>query len=153
MSTRIIALVGFALLALLGGFAVDAATVDSGTERTIDDEQFSVDKGNWTTLNYSNIDGARYPHVVQVYNADGKRVERGADYKWNASTGEVKPTSSGDLQDGANATISYSYSFPSDTQKGINSLWMNLLSGSKGIVLMLGVGIMFMGMGVLSRIS
>lgn len=153
MSTRIIALVGFALLALLGGFAVDAATVDSSTERSIDNEQFTVDKGNWTALNYSNIDGARYPHVVTVYNSDGKAVERGADYQWNASTGEIKPTSDGDLPDGSTATVDYSYSFPSQTQSGVNSLWMNLLSGTKGIILMLGVGIVLMGMTVLSRVS
>lgn len=153
MSNRIIALVGFALLALLGGFAIDAATVDSSTQRTIDDEQFTVDQGNWTALNYSNIDGARYPQVIQVYDANGHPVERGADYNWNASTGEIKPATGGDLADGSTATIDYAYSFPSDTQTGVNSLWMNLLSGSKGLVLMLGVSVVLMGMGIFSRVS
>jgi hypothetical protein len=149
--SRVISLVALALLAIVGVAAVQAAVVETGQQQSVDGEQFAPDPGNYIELENSNIDGATYDPTPVVRTANGQIVQEGDDYEWNRSDGTIK-TIEGEALEGNTATIDYSWTQPSETQRNIAGLAGSSFEVVGLLILVLGVSLVLGMLGVVTRL-
>lgn len=134
MSARPVASLFVLLLVVFAGvYAFQAGLADAGQDNVIENETWTPDAGNWTTLEYSQIDNAYYTEEVTVHGNSGDLMVEGTDYEWNASDGRVKAVAGGDLAGGQDATISYGYEQTTKEQRELTGL-LALLPRIVGVV-------------------
>lgn len=152
MRTGII-LVAFALLLITGISAIDAAAQNSGEHTDIDGESWAPNAGTFTELDDSRIDGAVYSDNVTVRNESGARMEPGSDYEWDRNNGTVKALSGGNLDGtGQNASISYSYSIPSQFATDMADTFGFALNASTALLIVMVAVLCIAGMRVLGDV-
>jgi hypothetical protein len=115
------------LLILAGGATVayQSALEEGGEQTALDNESWSPDAGNVTTLSDSGLD-VFYDETVDVRDSNGNTMEAGVDYEWFATNGTVKALSGGDLDGESTAYIDYGYSNPTEQQRERAALLSNL---------------------------
>lgn len=153
MSTRIVALVAVALLLVSGVAATSASFQSSGEQTTVEAESFDPDAGNVTALADSNFPNAIYAEDVVVRNTAGARMSPDEDYVWFSSNGTVGTVTGGRLDGESSASITYSYSEPSENSRGIATLLGYGFNAASGMILVLGLGVVFAALSVLRRLD
>lgn len=153
MSQRIVALVAVAILLVSGAVATSAAFTESGEQTAVESESFTPDAGNITVLDDSNFPNAIYANDVVVRNSAGARMAPGEDYVWFDENGTVGTVTGGDLDGEQSASITYSYSEPSENSRGIATLLGYGFNAASGMILVLGLGVVFAALTVLRRLD
>lgn len=149
--SRALALVGLAVILMVGVPAIQSAEDSSQQAHTIENETWTSDPGNVTVLDHSNIENADYDDTVDVWDENGTQMTAGSDYRWFDSNGTVKALSGGDLDGDSSATITYGYNRSSDSQQMVadNATTLAGLAGYFPYVLMiamiLGAATLFRG--------
>lgn len=118
----ILAVLCIGILASMAVVGLQAGLEDAGEDFTVDNETWTPDAGNVTTLDESNRNGAYYGETVDVWDENGNLTEEGADYEWYAGNGTVKALSGGALDGDTSATITYSYQQTTAEQRQMASL-------------------------------
>lgn len=122
MTSRIVAVIALALLVVGGTAAIDAAETQSADQFSVQNESWTPDAGNWTTLDDSNLD-VRYSDRVTVRDENDTRMFRSDDYEWNSTDGRVKAVDGGRLENDSAANISYDYAKPTPFQESLAGLF------------------------------
>lgn len=149
------AVVLFAIVTALiatGVIAVSQAYQDTPTDvETVEDEQFVQSVGNWVSVDAASETGVTgFADDETVRNQDGQTLTEGDDYEWDAESGAVRILDTANTQDGATASIDYSY----DQRPGQATAMIGPLAVvfeiSGVLPLVLAVAAVLAGLGVLS---
>ena len=159
--SKIVPVVAVGVLLLAGALAVGYAGGEAGQRYAVDNETWTADPGNTTTLDESNVANASYDSSVAVYDGncggdgsldggDGecKQLRPGEDYVWNTENGTVRATENGSLDDGEEAIIRYAYGVPTAQQQALIGFFATGYEFAAPLVLILMVGV---GLGSLLR--
>jgi len=125
--SRLLAAVGVAIMLVVVGAGVSIALQESargtGTEYPQVNETWSPSEGDRTTLAESNRDGVVYSDAddIRVYQNDTRILERG-NWSWAATNGTVKTLNGTSINSSQDATITYRYYQPTETQQALVSL-------------------------------
>lgn len=131
--SRILAVVGLAIMLAAGVGAVSSADQSAQQAITIENETWSPDPGSVTTLDESNREYAEYDATVTVRDENGTNSAADADYRWYQSNGTVMALSGGNLDGDASAVITYGYDQSSAEQDMIATTTAQL-AGVSGII-------------------
>jgi hypothetical protein len=138
----VIALLAIAVIAMGALVGFQAALADNASLSTVENETWTPDAGNVTTLNKSNLDAADYNETVTVRDSSGTVMSNETDYTWFDSNGTVKALTGGGLDGESEATISYGYERAPDAQVEMAQL-MALIPNSAGALLPI-IGLVFL---------
>lgn len=137
-ATRLLPMLGLAILILVGGVAASEAFETSAEERTLD-EQFTPSVG-LVTLSHSNLDNVSYYEQVRVRSnvsaGGGEEIlaVEGTDYQWNPDNGTLTVLSGSRLADGGDANITYGYYAQSTFQRDMANVSALLLENAPWLV-------------------
>lgn len=113
----LIAIIGIAMLAMVGLTATHAALENAGDDITVTNETWTPDAGNITQLNDSDRTGAFYASNVTVRDENDTLQDPGTDYDWLEENGTIRAVTGGGLDGDANATVTYEYQLTTDEQR------------------------------------
>lgn len=139
--SRTLALVGLAVILMVGVPAIQSAEESSQQAHTIENETWNPDAGSVTVLDHSNIENADYDDTVGVWDENGTQMTAGSDYRWFDTNGTVKALSGGGLEGDSSASITYGYNRSSDSQQMVadNATTLAGLAGYFPHVLMIAL--------------
>lgn len=116
------AVLGLAILAMLGAVAFEAALENAGTDVTVANETFTPTADTVIQLDDSGKDLAYYSHNVTVYDENDTVMNPGSDYTWFTGNGTIKPLSGGALAGDTTAKITYAYQLTTQEQQELAAL-------------------------------
>lgn len=119
MTRAIIAVFGLIIIAAMAFSGLQVGLDDAGDDVDVQNESWTPDPGNFTTLDHSNLDNANYDDAVTVKDNNGDVVDPNVDYVWNDTEGTVKAVVGGALDGAPSATISYGYEQSTADQRGV----------------------------------
>lgn len=128
MSRAIVAVFGLAILAISGGYALEAALEGAGENHLVVNETFTPAAGSVTQLDESERAGVYYDHNVTVYDETGSEMTAGTDYRWFPGNGTIKTLTGGGLDGDASANATYGFQVPSDEERAGAALLANIPS-------------------------
>lgn len=142
MLRAVIALMAIGIVAMGALVGFNAALADNASLSTVENETWTPDPGNVTTLNESNLDGADYNETVTVRDSSGTEMSNETDYTWFDGNGTVKALEDGGLDGEEEATISYGYERAPEEQVEMAQL-MALIPNSVGVLVPI-IGLVFL---------
>jgi len=155
MDTPAAAVALLAVAAVLIGATAGAqlAFEDTGDHTTVEETFATGSVGERVVLNDSNRDNVFYDRNVDVLNDTSETMVQGADFDWNDRNGTLTVESTA-LASQSNATITYGYNLPNESQRMVAS-WLGWITGNLAMVLPLIVilGLLFMGLAGLGALS
>jgi uncharacterized protein YaiE (UPF0345 family) len=153
---RLIGLIAVVMLVAAGATAVDDATRRSSPQVTVDNESFDAVGGSVVELNNSNRDAVYFEDAVDVYTFDSqgnKEIDDGVladgNYTWNTNNGTLTVVDNSYLDNQTNTSVTYNYSRPDKTQRGIAQIIGNGLDVAQLLILVLGAGLVLASVRVL----
>jgi len=154
---RLIGLIAVVLLVAAGATAVDDATRRSSPTVTVNNETFDAAGGTVVKLNNSNRQAVYYEDSVDVYsydingnnneNEDGVVAE--GNYTWNTNNGTLAVVNNSYLDNQTNTSITYNYSRPDKTQRGMAAIIGDGLDVAQLLILVLAAGLVLASVRVL----
>ena len=143
MSRAIIAIMSIVVIGALGVWGLQAAAANAGVNHAIQDESFTPNAGNVTTLAHSNLDHTYYDESVTVHDNNGDLMDPQNDYVWYDSNGTIRTVVGGDLDGATSATIDYRYQTTTNDQQALITV-VGMLPRVLGVVLpLLGLAMLF----------
>lgn len=127
------------VLVIIGGVAVygtQATLEDAGDDLIVQNETFTPDAGNVTTLEYSSQNGAYYDDDVTVYDENDSVMSNGTDYEWYASNGTIRTLTGGGLANDSTAKITYEYQQTTQQQRNFTGLLSLIPQGIAALVIL-----------------
>lgn len=152
MSSQVVALVGVALVLVLGVVAVNGAYANTGPH-TDTSETFTPNAGTVTTLNESNSPALVYDTTVTVTDENGTLMLEGDDYTWYEQNGTIKTLAGGRLEGDTEATIDWGWNAPDREARAMASLMGHGLNIGSFTILILGVGLVLGAVRVFKRLD
>lgn len=143
MARAVAALFVIIIIAVTGVAGLEAALESGGDSITVENETWTPDAGNVTTLDDSNITGAYYDEDVTVRDENGNLSDEGVDYEWNEGNGTVKALQGGNLDGDSSATITYGYQETTNEQRQLAGM-LGLIPRALGVLLPVFVFIIFL---------
>lgn len=140
--SRLIAVVGLAILVLAGASAVNAAFQASGQGYHVDDESFSPDPGV-NQLTNSNIANATYNNSITV-SVSGDTVDSDGNYSWLQHNGTIDVESGSYLANQTSANASYGWVENSDQERNFVSLFASGFDVAQLLVLVMTAGLVLL---------
>lgn len=134
MARALVAIFALIIVAAGGVYGLEAALQTAGDDRTITRESFTPDPDVVIELDNSNRDNVYYDRQVAVFNNSDVRMVEGVDYIWFHENGTIKPLSGGNLASDVNGEITYNFSVPTESQRGLTSI-LGLLPQVIGLVI------------------
>lgn len=113
----VIAIIALVVLGAMGVWGMQASLVNAAEDRTVQNETFTPNSGNITTLEHSNQNHTWYSDNVTVYDENGTVMDYGDDYLWFQSNGTLKTLAGGQLAGDTEGTVTYSYSQTTEEQR------------------------------------
>jgi hypothetical protein len=150
---RLIALIAIALLVVVGAQAVDQSVRATNPVTTVENESFVPDGGNVTALDDSELANAQYNSTADVYVNDSGTtvaVNSSGNYTWIQDNGTVRTTDQSYLDGFSSANTTYGYVTVSDRQRGLATAIAGVMGAAQWLVLVLGVGLVFMAVRVMA---
>lgn len=105
----VIAIIALVVLGAMGVWGMQASLMAAAEDRTIENETFTPDVGNITTLEYSTMNHTWYGDRVDVYDENGTAMTNETDYLWYPSNGTLRTLAGGDLAADSEGKITYSF--------------------------------------------
>jgi len=118
----VLAAMALAIVGMMGLVAVDASLEANGDRKVIDNETFTPNPGNLTTLSDSKIEEARYNNTVRVWNDSEVEMEAETDYEWYSDNGTLKTIAGGRLAGDSQGNITYGYLLLTEEQAEMEAL-------------------------------
>lgn len=118
---RMFILVAVGILIVGGYTAMSHANAEATPGTTVTNETWTPNTGTFVELDNSRLNQTFYDANVTVYNSTDAEMTAGADYVWDDSfeEGTIKAVTGGNLDGEPNATVTYTYHEPSNTQRGV----------------------------------
>lgn len=138
--SRLIAVIGFALLMLAGASAINAAFQASGQGYHVDNESFAPAPGVNQLAN-SNIANATYNNSVTVEDGNQSVVTASGNYSWLQNNGTVDVVANSYLDNQSTAYIEYGWVENSDQQRDFAALFGNGLDIAQLLVFVMLLGL------------
>lgn len=126
MSRAIAAIFALLILAVGGGYALEASLENAGDDTLIVNESWTPNAGSITVLNESERGGAYYSNQTTVYDENGTLMDRGDDYLWFQNNGTVQAVVGGNLDGDSSALITYEYQQTTAEQRGFAGMLSNI---------------------------
>lgn len=123
MAVILIGFIGLGALSLQYSESVQ----ETGNNTVIENESWTADIGNITTLTQSNRQNAVYDDTVTVRDNTSTILESSGNYTWFSRNGTIR-ADGGELSQGENANITYNWSQPTTTQNTNRAVVVNLFS-------------------------
>lgn len=120
VARMLLAIITLVILAAMASVVFQASLESGGEQVTIENETWTPDAGNVTTLDESSRSDAFYKNVTTVYNNDTSpptEVDRGDDYVWIEENGTIKAVQGGALDGVSSALITYEYADVTNEQR------------------------------------
>lgn len=114
----------------------------AATDQRVTNETISQQVGIWQLVGKATEDSTAGfgDDNVTVYNENGTELERGHDYRWNASDGAIYFNDTADTTDGENASVSYNYERNTQEVQEVDGP-LSTITGAIGNVAFLAGGI------------
>lgn len=113
----LIAIIALVVLGAMGIWGVQASIITAAEDTTVQNETFTPDAGNITTLEHSNQDHTWYSDNATVYDENGTLMDYGDDYLWYQSNGTLRAVSGGGLDGDTEGKVTYSYAQTTEEQR------------------------------------
>lgn len=149
--SRLIAVIGFALLILAGASAINAAFQASGQGNHVENESFTPDPGVNQLAN-SNIANATYNNSVTVRDANQDVVAASGNYSWLQHNGTLDVTKGSYLDNQSTGNVTYGWVENSDQQRNFAALFGNGMQIAQLLVLVMMLGLLLAAVGTLGGI-
>lgn len=113
----VIAIIALVVLGAMGVWGLQVSLMSAAEDTTVQNESFTPDAGNITTLEHSNQDHTWYSENVTVYDENGTLMEYGTDYRWYETNGTLETLAGGGLAGDAFGNVTYAYSQTTEEQR------------------------------------
>ncbi|QSG02518.1 putative membrane protein [Natranaeroarchaeum sulfidigenes] len=136
-----------------GVLAVSEAYQDTPTDvETVEDEHFIQDVGEWVSVDRADDTGVTgFYDNETVRNQDGDELNEGNDYEWDNDAGAVRILDTPNTEDGADASIDYSYDQRAEEATIMIGPLATIFEIAGILPLVLAVAAVLSGLGLLSR--
>lgn len=147
--SRLIAVIGLAILVLAGASAVNAAFLDAGDPNTIENESFAPSAGI-NTFNHSEKTDVTYDDAADIeITHNGSVVSPSGNYSWVQQNGTADVTDNSYLANQSSAEIDYGWTAHTEQQQEFAAMFGNGLDVAQILIFVILVGFLLTGIRVL----